>query len=885
MTTEEVLQKLGTDREKGVSHGEAKAWLKEAGKNVLQGEEGISPLELIIKQIKNPLIYLLLAAAIGSLLAGKYIDAGVIFVIILINTIIGFTQEWRAEKALEELQKKATPTAKVIRSGEKRQINAEEVVPGDLVVIDPGDRVPADIRIIQEDELEIDESALSGESEPVNKNSEKVDEDTLMADMADMAWMSTAVTSGNGVGIVVETGMNTEIGKIAGEVQKTRREETPLQKKIKTMGRYIGIAGVSLAAIVFLLGLFRGYEFKEMILFAIAVAVASIPEGLPAVISVTLALGVQRMADRNAIVQRLPSVETLGSTTFVCSDKTGTITENKMTVVRIYTEDGDYEITGLGYEPEGKIKLIGSGDEVPLDNLPDELDVMLRIGILANNAGLIKEEDQWQIDGDPTEGALIVAAAKAGLDPDKLNEEYPRKDEIPFSSDNKYMAVLCNQKAYVKGAPEKIIDICSKIMKKGRISVLDDSQKDELRNVYKELAGDALRMVAGGFKDVDDSSLTEEEVESGLIFTGFWGMIDPPRKEAVESIKKARQAGIKTVMLTGDHAITATEIAKKVGIGSGKTAVTGRDVEESSKENVAEYARDVGVFARVTPSHKLKIMDSLKDRGEIVAMTGDGVNDAPSLKGADIGVAMGRSGTDVAREAADMVLTDDNFTTIINAVEEGRVIYSNLKRVIFFLLGTNIAEVMLPMLALIFGMKLPITALMILWVNLVTEVACTIPLGIEPRHQDVLKNPPREPAAPIIDSFILRRLAILSPVIALGTLAVFYHQSQTVGVQHARTVSFTTLAAFQWFQAFNARSSKKSVFSIGIFSNRWLLVGIGSAVVLQLGAIYTGLGQMIFDTVNLGWSDWALVIGASCSILIVDEIMKKFRLYGESTID
>lgn len=803
---------------------------------------------------------------------------------VVLNTIMGFVQEWRAERALAALRQMAAPRAMVLRDGQERLIAASLVVPGDILLLETGDRVAADARLLKSDDLEVDESALTGESQPVFKQPGRHPESQALIDRTNMVWTSTSVTAGRGRAVVVATGMDTVIGEIATEVRQTEREETPLQRRMGRLGTILGIGGILLASGLFGLGILQGYEIIEMVLFSVAVAVSAIPEGLPAVISVTLALGVQRMARRNAIIRRLPAVETLGSTTVICSDKTGTITKNEMTITRMWVGRRTYTVTGQGYEPEGEIY---PEDGALPHELSDELRTLLTIGSLANNARLIHNEKGWWIEGDPTEGAILVVARKAGFNIDQLKRQQPRKAEIPFTSEQKYMATMHpapdRSVVYVKGAPERVIDFCTHMLEDGKRVELDESRRQIIKEVNTSFARQALRVVAGAYRDLpaDTEKLDRSLAQSELTFAGLWGMVDPPRPEAIKAINDARGAGIHVVMITGDHAVTASAIAEKVGISRGAgQAISGSQIEEMSKEELADQAMTVGVFARVSPAHKLKILEALKEKGHIVAMTGDGVNDAPALKGADIGVAMGKTGTEVAKEAADMILTDDNFATIVNAIEEGRVIFSNLYRVVAYLITTNIGEVFTLTAALMLGMPLPLTAIMILWVNLVTDGACTVPLGVEPKHWDVLKQPPRAPGSGILDRFLVRRLLLLSPVMAVGTLGLFAYELQIGSFQHAQTVAFTTLVSFEWFRALSARSSYLSLFSIGILSNRWLIAGISGAILLQLGAVYSGPGQVIFSTVPLSLTDWALIIPVASSILIFDEILKRLGVYG-----
>ena len=878
---QEVLKRLDVSEE-GLTSDEAARRLEEVGPNSLEVEESTGPLRLLLRQVRNPLIYLLAGAAILSLFIGHAIDAAVITGVIILNTLLGFIQEWRAEGALAALRRMASPHARVLRDGSPKEIDAAMVVPGDILILETGDRVAADARLLSAEELQVDESAFTGESVPVAKNPEVVGQDTPVADRKNMVYMSTSVTGGRGRAVVMATGMRAEIGQIAAEVRATGREETPLQKRLHKLGIVLGTVGVTLAAFVFGLGLLRGYEVMEMLMFSVAVAVSAIPEGLPAVISVTLALGVRRMAARNAIIRRLSAVETLGSTTVICSDKTGTITKNQMTVKMIWAGGRTYELTGDGYAPEGELKAEG-GDKI--EELPEDLKKLLEIGLYCNNAAVKEKEGQWVVEGNPSEGALLVAAMKAGLE--KTSEKQERLSEIPFSSDAKYMATLHPDKehggrvAYVKGAPERIMEFCSHVLKDGQSVELNEEFRKEIERINEEFASRALRVIAGAYREIKSKDkLAKADVEGDLIFAGLWGMIDPPREESIEAVKDAKGAGIRPVMITGDHAVTALAIAKEVGIADKGKAVTGQEIDGMEKPALARAALEQGVFARVTPAHKLKILESLKEQGHIVAMTGDGVNDAPALKGADIGVAMGIAGTEVAKEAADMILTDDNFATIVHAVEEGRVIYDNLRRVVFFLLSTNLGEILTLMAALIIGLDLPLTAVMVLWVNLVTDGACTVPLGVEPGHADILKRPPRGPQEFIIDRVVFTRMALLTSIMAAGTLGIFWYSKESGGLDYARTVAFTTLAAFQWFQAFNARSTFSSIFSVGLFTNRWVLLGVGIAIILQIGAIHSPIGQMLFGTIDLTLGDWMLVFLVSSSIWIADEFFKLMGIYG-----
>ncbi|MFO7595005.1 MAG: HAD-IC family P-type ATPase [Desulfocurvibacter africanus] len=886
---DKLFERLETRRD-GLAPEEAGRRLVEHGPNALEGAEGNSLLGVVLKQLKSPLIYLLAAAAAVSLLAGKTVDTIVIAVVVLLNTILGVVQEYRAERALEALKKMSAPRARVRRGGKGKEVESRDIVLGDILLVESGDSVAADARLIEASELKVDESALTGESEPVDKRPDRVEGDAPISERGNMLFMSTHVTGGRGRAVVVATGMDTEMGKIAGEVRQAERGETPLQHRLGRLSIAIGVAAIGLAGSVFALGYFTGYEWTEMLLYSVAVAVSAIPEGLPAVISVTLALGVRRMADRNAVIRQLPAVETLGSTTVICSDKTGTITKNQMTAVRLWAGGRFYEVTGQGFSPKGEIRS-EAGNSGNFDGQFQALDMLMRIGVLDNHAELAETNEGWRIDGSPTEGAVLVAGVKHGLDYEEAREKHPAESEIPFSSERKYMASLHRfpdedrSLILVKGAPERILEFCSRVLENGEPVELGDERRREIQEIYDELAGQGLRVVAGAFREHGQGELRPESVEGDLTLAGMWGLVDPARPEAIQAIADARRAGMKVVMITGDHAATARAIARKVGIAEeGDEVLTGKDIDSMSEEDLGRRSRKASVFARVSPEHKVRILRAYLNRGEIVAMTGDGVNDAPALKGASIGVAMGQAGTEVAREASDMILTDDNFATIVVAVEEGRSIFGNLRRVVFFLLTTNLGEIITLIAALALGLPLPVTAVMILWINLLTDGVSTVPLGVEPHHGDLLDRPPRSPDEGILNKATVRRIALLAPIMAAGTLGLFVHQLPQ-GEDYARTMAFTTLAAFQWFQALNARSHYRSIFSLNPLGNRWLVLGLAVAIMLQLATVYLEPLRRIFGTVHLSPMDWVLALFIASSILAADEVMKLFGLHGRPQKD
>ncbi|MGQ9721350.1 MAG: calcium-transporting P-type ATPase, PMR1-type [Candidatus Jordarchaeum sp.] len=873
----------------GVKKEEAKRRLEEFGPNILQERKGPSALRIFAEQFKNYLIMILIAASIIAIFLGDLTDAFVISVVVILNALLGFYQEYRAEKSIEALKKLTAPRAIVIREGHEEEIPASELIPGDLVIIETGDRVPADIRISESTKLEIDESILTGESIPVKKRVERLEVKNLpVSDRSNMAYMSTIVTRGRGNGYVVSTGMKTEIGRIAELIQTVEHEETPLQIKLKDLAKKLTYAVILICVIVFLTGILRQENIFDMFLAAVGLAVAAIPESLPAVVTITLALGVQRMAKRNAVIRKLPAVQTLGSATIICSDKTGTFTKNEMTVTKLYTNNNVYDVTNIGYNPKGEF--YHEDSKVNPREIPS-LELLLTIGTLCNNAKLEKNET-WHIIGDPTEGALIVAAEKAGLKQEELGKQFPRVGEIPFESERKIMSTIHKTPegkkiAYVKGAAEIILNLSSKKYSDGQIRELTTKEKTELLKINQNMASDALRVLAMAYRELPEEyqEYTTENVEKDLIFVGFEGMLDPPREEAIMAVQTSKKAGIKVVMITGDNEFTARSIARKLGLLEGDSKVlTGADLENMSEAQLDEVVQEVAVYARVSPEHKLRIVKSLQKKDHIVAMSGDGVNDAPALRKADIGVAMGITGTDVAKEASDMILVDDNFASSVAAVEEGRTIYNNIKKTVYFLLSTNAGEILTIFIGLIIGLPIPVIAVQILWINLVTDSFPALALSVDPPEKGVMFRHPRDPGEPVITKRMLYNMVGVGTLMCVSTLLLY---SFTLGVfssfginyaelELARTIAFTNLVFLQLFNAFNTRSRRESIFKIGLFSNKYLVLGTIISVVLQLAVVYLPPLQILFRTVSLSPLELGVVILVSSSILVGAEIMKFF---------
>lgn len=884
-----ILEKLNTDIHTGLSRDTIENRLKEYGYNELKGKKGPSLIEMIFNQFKDYLVLILIIASIISIVLGEVTDSIVIMLIILLNATIGVIQESRASKALEALKKIASPEATVIRSGRTIQLPAHKLVPGDIVLIEAGNYIPADLRLFESANLKIDESSLTGESVPVEKDASVVfDKDIPLGDRSNSAYMGTIVTYGRGKGIVVSTGMNTEIGTIAKMLESYEDQETPLQKKLNKLGEILGLASLFVCGIVFILGILRGIPLIDMFMTAVSLAVAAIPEGLPAIVTIVLAMGMQRMVKQHAIIKKLHAVETLGSTTVICSDKTGTLTQNEMTVKEIYIGGKLYSVSGEGYDPKGDFIL---NDSKVSPNMDNDLKFLLTTGALCNDAKLVKNEDDnsWQILGDPTEGALIVAAAKAGILKKDLNNTMPRLQEIPFDSDRKRMTTFHPNKnkkyiALVKGAPDVILSLSDNIYKNNNKShPLTNEIKKQILNINHKMASNALRVLAFAYKPIDGipKNPEPENIEKNLTFIGLMGMIDPARPEVKEAIKICKKAGIKPIMITGDYKDTAAAIASELQILDDDSGIlTGNELDKLSDDDLVEASKKVSVYARVSPVHKLKIVDAIKKNGNIVAMTGDGVNDAPALRKADIGIAMGITGTDVAKETAEMILTDDNFASIVSAIEEGRVIYSNIRKFVFFLLSCNIAEILIIFVAMLLGLPIPLKPIQLLWINLLTDAFPALALGIEKREPNVMKKAPRKPQEPIIDKHMKRQIVIQSSFMTAAVLGAFYYALKSHNnIQLAQTYAFTTLIFSELLRAYTSRSETYLLFEVGIFNNKYMVGGTLLSFALLVSVLYIPFLRSVFDTVFLNINDWFIILLFGFIPFVTAEVGKLLSKY------
>ena len=793
--SEEVL-KLLSSTTNGLSQKEASERLLQYGPNDLRRAREISPLQIFLSQFNSFIVYILVAAVIISLLLKEYIDAGVIAAILMVNAVLGFFQEYRAEKAIESLKQMAALKATVVRNGRKTRIDSTELVPGDLMVLEAGDRVPADGRILEQYLLEVMEASLTGESHPVAKDARPIDDTTTLGNMTNLVFGGTYVVNGSGRAVVVKTGMHSEMGKIAAAIESVEDDETPLQKNLDRLGRRLGILTVMICGAIIGFGIFRGGNLLEMVMVGVSLAVAAVPEGLPIVVTIALALGVKRMAGQNALVKRLPSVETLGCTTVICTDKTGTLTRNEMTVTRLYVNHEVMEVTGTGYVPVGVFFSMGKKTD------PGPAATLLRIGALNNDAALA---EGGGIIGDPTEACLIVSAAKGGLTKALLEESLPRVHEIPFDSDRKRKSTIHRTEdglvMFTKGAPDVILDLCSHMEIEGTILPMTDGDRDKIDAAIQGFASQALRVLAFAYKSIPSDKGVDASDEKGLVFVGLQGMMDPPREEVKAAIQKCRSAGIRPVMITGDYALTAEAIAARLGIEG--DAISGEQIEKMDDDMLTNFVSETSVFSRVNPAHKIRIVKALRNLGEVVAMSGDGINDAPALKEADIGIAMGITGTDVTKETAEMVLLDDRYTSIVKAVEQGRAIYDNIRKFINYLLSSNLAEVLILFAAMMIGFRdgsgaiaMPLLATQILWLNLITDGLPAIALGVDPVRKGAMEVPPRRPGEPVITGDMAVNIVLIAVLMAGGVLFLF-HRFLPEGAMVARTVAFTSIVVFE----------------------------------------------------------------------------------------
>jgi Ca2+-transporting ATPase len=868
-----VISKLGSDLS-GLREEEARSRLGQFGYNELEREKKPSSVAVFLRQFKNVLVIILLAAALISFALGETVDAAVILGIVFVVSLLGFFQEYRAERALEALKRMAALTATVIRGGVESEIPARELVPGDIVVLSVGDKGPADLRLIEAVNLRVDESALTGESVPSEKGIDPVPKDAPLAERLCVVYAGTVVSYGRGKGVVFSTGQQTEFGKIASMMRAAPKVKTPLELRIERVGRLLGTIMVLVAVLVMLLGLARGSPLLEMFLWAVSLAVAAVPEALPAVVTGGLAIGVRRMAKRNAIVRRLPAVETLGSTTVICSDKTGTMTKGQMTVRRIHLGEDFYEVTGAGYEPRGEILRDGT------PSVNDDIALIAKVAVLCNDASF-NATSALKIVGDPTEVALLVVAAKAGEREEKLRSAYPRVFEVPFTSERKRMTTVHNtpdgQLLYcMKGALEAVLPSCEAAYFQGRHVRIDEGTVRRIHSVGEQMAKDALRVLAFAYKTPPEElqALEESGSERGLVFLGLMGLMDPPREEVKDAVQKCYDAGIKVVMITGDHKGTAQAVAEELGLlSSGGRILTGTELDSLGPQEFDQVVEDVVVYARVSPEHKLRIVRALKGKGHIVAMTGDGVNDAPALKNADIGVAMGVTGTDVTKEAADVVLADDNFASIVAAVEEGRAIFDNIRKYLTFLLSANTGELLIMLSAGLLGYPLPLVPVQILFVNLATDGLPALALGIDPPMQDLMHRPPRDPKLSIFAD-LKGWIAGIAVLLSLAMMGLFAYSLMSGSLAEARSLVFASIILFELTFVFSCRSQSQTILRLGLTSNKYLVAAVLSQLMLLLLILYTPSIASLFDVSPIAFGNWSTVIAAGISGFIFAETTK-----------
>jgi len=961
LSVDTAVDQLETHLHLGLSSQEARARLDKHGPNELMERPRPGFFKLLLDQFNNFLIIILIVAAVISLLLGEVIDASAIMAIVVLNAVLGVVQESKAEQALAALKKMAAPNAQVIRDGVQASVPARELVPGDVVLLEAGNYVPADLRLVESVNLKVEEASLTGESVPVNKDARMVlDKDIPIGDQKNSAFMSTLVTYGRGKGLVTSTGMHTQIGLIAEMIQSYEEEATPLQQKLDQLGRWLGIVSLAICGAIFVFGIVRDTEpmmvftrgiqaylaahQKDIIglfMTAVSLAIAAVPEGLPAVVTICLALGMQRMVSRHALIRKLPAVETLGCATVICSDKTGTLTQNEMTVVRGWAGGRSFQITGEGYNPSGQFL---QDDQAFGPHTDLALSLLLHGVLLCNDARLEQSGEEagqrtWRMVGDPTEGALVVAAAKAGLWRQDTEKVFPRVLEVPFDSERKRMATIhriemqdgqvtdpaiCHLSglldhsgavAFIKGAPDMMLEHCDRILVDGVVCPLTEGKRQEVLATNQEMAQQALRVLGVAYRPMEaipDPCLLQcsgaagcEKARSGdgepggagleycallkaerkMVFVGLMGMIDPARQEVKTAVAVAKQAGLKSVMVTGDYKETAKAIAEQIGMLSpGGRVLTGAELDRMSEEQLAEIVEHVDAYARVSPAHKMKIVDALKDRGHVVAMTGDGVNDAPALKRANIGVAMGITGTDVSKETADMVLTDDNYASIVSAIEEGRIIYSNIRKFVYYLISCNIGEILIIFLSMLGGLPIPLRPIQLLWLNLVTDGAPALALGLEKGDPDIMKRPPRPTKEPVINRDMLIGVVVQAVVMTVAVLLSFLYGLRRYpgNLEGAQTVAFATLVVSELLRAYTARSERHPLSRIGVFGNRWMQYAVGASLALLLAVIYVPFLRPLFGTIPLTLRDWAVMAPCFLVASIAAELTKTFLRWRDS---
>ncbi len=915
----EVIKNLATTPDKGLSQAEAAKRLEQYGPNALREGERTSFFKMVLAQLNSFVVILLIVAAVISALLGEVIDAAAIVTIVVLNTVMGVVQESRAEQALAALKKLAAPEAQVLRDGHRLSVPAPELVPGDIVFLETGNFIPADVRLLETMNLKIEEAALTGESVPVEKNAASVmDAAASLGDRLNTAFMGTVVSYGRGKGVVVSTGMHTQIGLIAEMLQSVGEEETPLQRRLDELGKTLGIACLIISGLVFLSGIIEtGFDpnrMVEMFMVAVSLAIAAVPEGLPAIVTISLALGMREMIHRHALIRRLSSVETLGSATVICSDKTGTLTQNAMTVTRLWVNGSQFEISGSGYTPVGEFTL--NGKQVDLHEYPGA-GTALWVGTINNDSQIetnIGENGEkiYRVVGDPTEGSILVAAAKAGALASELNQAYPRADEIPFDSGRKRMVTVHEVKSpngtdispfddkngknsyviAVKGAPDVVLELCTRIQgADNHVTDLDAAGRKSVLDANDAMTGQALRVLGMAYRVVSarPAEVSSEALEKDLIFAGLVGMIDPAREEVKPAMLKAANAGIRTVMITGDYPNTAKAIAGSIGLlRPGHLVVTGKELDEMDDDTLKREVENIDVFARVSPEHKMRIVDALRANGEVVAMTGDGVNDAPAIKASDIGIAMGITGTDVAKETADMVLTDDNYASIVSAVEQGRIIYSNIRKFVYFLISCNMAEIMIIFIPTVLGRFLfpaakalglisPLAPIQLLWLNLVTDGAPALALGTEKGDPDIMDQQPRPSKEPIINKPMLGGVIVQTIAIAATTLAAYAIGLTHNNAAYAETMAFTTLVFSELLRAFTARSERYPLLKIGVFSNKWMNIAVLASALLMIPVLYVPFLNEVFNTVPLGLTEWEIIVPLFLVPSLAAEVMKTIQ--------